>query len=229
MLVSDRKCRREDDMKQLVLAGVALLTIAATATAEPITVNGITFPQGTASFADVVSTYSPGPDVGGTYADPAAALGVPNYNGSTGAASLGDGGSLTLRFTDNSLTTSGDSAADLHVFEVGSAVEAFNVAISTDGLSFVNLGNVSGQPTSLNIDGIAGVVAGGLYSWVRLTDVAPNQSGFPFGEADIDAVGAISSTTAVTPEPATLTLVGIALVGLPAIRRRRAARSSPIA
>jgi len=61
-----------------------------------------------------------------------------------------------------------------------------------------------------------------------LTDVAPNQSGFPFGEADIDAVGAISST-AVTPEPATLTLVGIALASLLAIRRRRTSRSSPSA
>ena len=61
-------------MKQLALVGLALLTIAGTATAEPITINGITFPQGAASFADVVSSYAPGPDVGGTYANPAAAL-----------------------------------------------------------------------------------------------------------------------------------------------------------
>jgi hypothetical protein len=228
MLVTTRNVEREDDMKQLALVAMALFAISATATAEPITVGGITFPQGAASFADVVSSYAPGPDVGGTYANPDAALGLPDYSFPTGAASLGEGGSLTLRFTDNSLTTSGDSAPDLHVFEVGSAVESFNVAISRDGISFVNLGNVSGQPTSLNIDGVAGVIAGGLYSWVRLTDVAPNQSGFPFGEADIDAVGAISST-AVTPEPATLTLVGFALLSLPAIRRRRAARSSPMA
>lgn len=215
-------------MKQLVFAGVAVLAMTATATAEPITVNGITFPQGAASFADLVSSYSPGPDVGGAYANPAAALGLPDYNGSTGAASLGEGGSLTLRFTNNSLTTSGDSAPDLHVFEVGSAVEFFNVAISRDGVTYLDLGSVRGQPTSLDIDAVPGVVAGGLYSWVRLTDVAPNQSGFPFGEADIDAVGAISST-AVTPEPATLTLVGIALASLPAIRRRRTSRSSPSA
>jgi hypothetical protein len=217
-------------MKQLVLAGVALLAIAVgNANADPVTIDGITFPQGAASFADVVASYSPGANVGGTYADPTAALGLPDYNRSAGvgAASLGVGGSLVLRFTDNSLTTSGDSTADLHVFEVGSAVEFFNVAISRDGVNYLDLGTVRGQPTSLDIDSVAGVVAGGLYSWVRLSDVAPNQSGFPFGEADIDAVGAISSAAA-TPEPATLSLVGIALLSLAAIYRRRGAQSSPI-
>ena len=66
-----------------------------------------------------------------------------------------------------------------------------------------------GQPTGIDIDAAAGVVVGTQYSYVRLTDVAPNQSGSPFGEADIDAIGAISSAPPVieassVPEPVSL-------------------------
>jgi hypothetical protein len=213
-------------MRQLAFAGVALLTIAvSSANAAPITIDGITFPQGAASFADAVISYSPGPDVGGTFADPDSALGLPDYNRPNGAASLGEGGTLVVRFTDNALTTSGSSTPDLHVFEVGQATEFFQVEISRNGSSWLNIGTVRGQPTSLDIDSVPGVVAHALYSWVRLTDVPPAQSFFPNGEADIDAVGAISSTAPI-PEPGTLSLVGMALLSIPAIRRRRAARSS---
>ncbi len=214
-------------MRQLALAGVALLMIAVSnANAAPITIDGITFPQGAASFADAVVSYSPGPDVGGTYDDPTDALGLPNYSEPNGATSLGNLGSLVVQFTDNSLTTSGDDTADLHIFEIGASTEFFRVEISRDGSTWVNLGNVLGQPTSINIDGVPGVVAHALYSYVRLTDVKPNQSPFPFGEADIDAVGAISSGAPI-PEPGTLSLLGFALLGVPAIRRKRAARSDP--
>jgi hypothetical protein len=212
-------------MRQFAFVGVALLTIGvSSAYAAPITIDGITFPQGPASFADAVVSYSPGPDVGGTFADPNSAIGLPDYVRPNGAASLGEGGSLVVQFTDNSLTTSGDSTPDLHVFEVGAAVEFFNVAISRDGINFLNIGTVMGQPTSIDIDAVPGVVAHALYGWVRLTDVPPNQSSFTAGEADIDAIGAISSGAPI-PEPGTLSLVGMALLSIPAIRRRRAARS----
>jgi len=54
------------------------------------------------------------------------------------------------------------------------------------------------------------------YSYVRISDILPNQTGYPWGEADIDAVGAISSAPPVVPvpEPATMLLFGIGLVGL---------------
>ena len=123
---------------------------------------------------------------------------------------------------DNSLTTSGDATADLHIFEVGSAVEIFNVSISQDLITWIDLGDLSGQPTSIDIDGVAGVVAFAQYSYVRLIDVGPNQTGSPFGEADIDAIGAISSAPAVAMNaPGAIAVFALGLAGM--VWRRRTA------
>ena len=200
----------------------ALLLVAVHTSATPI--GGIEFPQGAISFADLVVNYLPGSDVGGTYITPAEALGAPDYNDSIeeGAVSLGEGGSLTVAFTDNSLTTSGDSKKDLWIFEIGSAVESFQVEISTNNENWIDLGFVLGQPTGIDIDAIVGVDFGELYSYVRLTDTAGNQSGFPYGEADIDAIGAISSGQAVPlPVPMSFALFGLGLILL-AVDRSRA-------
>jgi len=147
-------------MKTLALAGtfaVLMMTLSSNAGADII--GGIDFPDGAISFADEVVSFDIGTNVSGVWADPEDSLGVPDYNGATGA---------------------------------------------------------------VNIDGVAGVVAGTQYSFVRLMDVAPNQSGSPFGEADIDAIGAISSAPPVTPvpEPVTLSLLGVGLVGSSLARRR---------
>lgn len=204
-----------------------LLTAGAINSAQADIIDGVNFPAGASSFADRVVSYTPGADVGTGWNDPSWALGAPQLTSDSGtAASLGDFGVLTLQFTDNSLTTSGDSADDLWIFEVGSAVEWFNVAISTDNASWIDLGNVKGQPTGIDIDAISGVNAGDLFSFVRLSDILPNQSGSPFGEADIDAVGAISSAasdpTVPVPAPATIALLAFGLGGLAWLRRRQA-------
>ncbi len=174
------------------------------------------------AFADSVYSYVPGADVGSGWNDPDAAIGAPDWSG-TGdntAVSLGDEGVLILQFTDNSLTTSGDNAWDLWVFEIGGATEWMNVAISTNATDWIDLGDVLGQPTGIDIDAISGVVEGARYSYVRISDIPPNQTGYPYGEADIDAVAALSSAAPV-PEPATFILLGSGLAGLAFYRRKR--------
>ncbi len=212
--------------KTIVAAGVCALVGTA---ASAATIGGIDFPDGATSFADSVVSYTPGTGfaTNGACQDTSLALGVPDFGGGNcdGYVSLGQGGSIVLQFTDNALTTSGDIDADLHVFEVGSAVEAMMIAISTNAVDWIELGTLSGQPTSINIDGVTGVVDGTAYSYVRITD-DPNSgpgSGV-FSGADIDAVGAISSTTPV-PLPATgLMLVGA--MGLLASAKRRKNKQS---
>lgn len=203
------------------IAATALFTgtlaLSGATLAAPTTYSGVTFPDGDISFADIVISYAPGGDVGSPHDDPNRSLGAPNGQ----FTSLGDNGVLIVQFTDNSLTTSGDATADLHIFEVGAAVERFNVAISQNLTTWIDLGNLLGQPTSIDIDGAAGVVPFAQYSYVRLTDVSPNQSGSPFGEADIDAIGAISSAPpASVPAPAALALLGLGMIGIRLFKTR---------
>lgn len=196
--------------------GVAL-SLSTSAVAMPTTYSGVTFPDGDISFADTVVSFSPGPDVAAPHLDSSLVLGAPDGN----HLSLGDDGVLVVRFTDNSLTTSGDAADDLFIFEVGSRVEIFNVAISQDGTTWIDLGDLDGQPTGIDIDAATGVVPFAQYSFVRLTDVDPSQTGSPFGEADIDAIGAISSAAPVAIHaPGALAFLGLGFAGM-MLRRRR--------
>jgi outer membrane protein OmpA-like peptidoglycan-associated protein len=168
---------------------------------EPIAVtdgNGdpIKLPRGPASFADEVIEYRvgrPGPVPEGM--DARAALGSPDYVGgpvleTPRSVTLGNGGSITLRFTDNALVDV--KGPDLYVFESGPHVEAAFVDISTDGKSWIAAGRVEGHASSLDIAPV--VAPGQIYSYVRITDDA-NQ-GHAAGDwpgADIDAVGAVGA------------------------------------
>lgn len=212
---------------------LAAATIAAAgstaATAQPTVYDGITFPEGDVSFVDAVVSYEPLFDGGpgptsATFMDPASAIGPPDYSGGssgTGSVSLGDGGRITLRFTDNALAGSGDSADDLHIFEIGAQVEDTFVEISTNGTTFISVGSANGSTSSIDIDPFltaASIAPDTKFFFVRLTDDTDRdgQSGATVG-ADIDAVGAIRS---VIPEPATIGVLAVGAATLAGRRRR---------
>ena len=214
------------------------LWLAATGLALPARaalIGGVEFPQGAVSFADAVVSYAP-VLVGGTqptlpHREPTRALGVPDYAGDNSCASgpectfvsLGDGGTLTLRFIDNLLTGSGNNMADLWIFEVGPDVEDMFVEISSDGLNWLSVGKVGGSTAGVDLDAF-GYGINDTFGFVRLRDdpLLGGQSGATVG-ADIDAVGAISTVrvTAV-PEPQSwaLSLAGLGLAWGVSRRRR---------
>ncbi len=217
-------------MKLSKLLAAIGLTVALSGGASAATIGGIEFPDGAASFADSVFSYTPGSGFSGSAPcqNSANALGVPDFSSSgpdcNGYVSLGQGGTLILQFTDNALTTSGNSDADLHIFEIGPAVEAMMISISTNATDWIDLGTLSGQPTSIDIDGVAGVVTGTAYSYVRIIDDASSGPGAGvFSGADIDAVGAISSTEAppAVPLPASGVLLLGAFGAFAAAKRRK--------
>ena len=184
---------------------------------------GVDFPEGAVSFADEWILYEPTAGVMPPYNDPSSALGVPDTpSGAENAVSLGDQGVLVLKFVDNSLTTSWDNRFDLWIFEVGSDIEPTSVDISINGLDWINVGNTNGGTSGIDIDAFlsSGVILGEKYSYVRLTDLLPHQSGSPYEGADIDAVGAISSTSPV-PIPGAVWLLGSGFVGLIGLKYKK--------
>lgn len=205
----------------LVCVGVSPSVLAS------VVYDGIEFPGGDASFADQYQddiVGDPAPTAGNF--DPEETLGAPDGS----AYSLGQGGYITLEFTDNSLTGSGDGEDDLHIFEVGPLVEDTFVWISTDANQWLSLDKVDGSTSSIDIDPFlesAGVDPFTQFSYVKLQD-DPNEntSNVTYAGADIDAVGAITSAPPVdpepvtsVPEPGTLGLCAAGLLGLWGRRR----------
>lgn len=213
---------------------VALGGLLAASPAEAVFIGnaqgGTDFPEGAASFADQLVDYAPvvkNGEPSAANSEPTKALGVPDYFSGGGCVdpltctfvSLGDGGSITLRFTDNVLTGSDNNALDLWIFEVGPDVEDTFVEISVDGASWTPVGKVFGSTAGIDIDAF-GFGASSSFAYVRLTDdgAEGDQTGASVG-ADIDAVGAIS--TRIVPEPSGFALVAMGVGALASRRRRR--------
>ena len=147
------------------------------------------FPLGDKSFADEVVSYETGrPEPKAANArDPEEALGAPDYSAKyrTHSVTLGCGGALTLRFTDNALVDV--DGPDLYVFEVGPAIEPTKLEISRDGKTWIDVGKISGGTADVDI--AKHVKAGESFTYVRLTDLKEDCGG-EWPGADIDAVGA---------------------------------------
>jgi len=216
--------------KKVNVITALLVSLVASTNASAIVYGGVDFPDGAASFADAVVDYSPAINGGqptAPYRDDFEALRIPDYTSGPGIdyVSLGSGGSITLQFTDNSLTGSGDDGDDLWVFEIGGDIEDTFVEISKNNIDWFNVGKVTGSTQGIDID-LYGFDALDFFSFVRLTD-DPNEgntTGNTVG-ADIDALGAITSAPPVdipaVPVPAAFWLFGTALVGFIGISRRR--------
>ncbi|MGF1490895.1 MAG: PEP-CTERM sorting domain-containing protein [Microcoleaceae cyanobacterium] len=221
----------------LAAFGTVILSIggiAVTRPAQAVDFGEVDFPEGEISFADFVVSYDRGPDNGDysfapleAFDNPETAVGIPNSVTDRDAerdgdfsqrsdVSLGEGGTLVLRFADNFLTRSGDDSEDLWVFEAGTVVEGVLVEISEDGDNFFSVGQIGGtQVGGIDIDAFDIDPEIELFSFVRLTDDGSNVYDGGWAGADIDSVGAISTIAAADiPEPSTvLGLLAIGILG----------------
>lgn len=229
-----------------VLTGVVVCLLLSTSgqaeTFTNILAPDVEFPGGAASFADVLIDYSPG-----IVTDPAApdvpiplppylgghnTLGVPDADlqnsidcanaPSTDTckyASLGVGGVLIVRFTDNLLTGSGAEDPDLFIFQAGPNEPTF-VDVSVDGVDWANVGIWANFNVGIDIDAF-GFGVGDEFAFVRLRDEAEtgNMTGITVG-LDVDAIGAISTVIIPLPAAGWLFASSIGLLSTRRFRRR---------
>ena len=196
---------REVALGVLVLAIVTMA--AGVALAQATTYAGVTFPFGDISFADRAVSYDMASCVDLPYSDASAALGPPDCcdnpcQGCEGcdpcAVALGFRlseidmrGSLVLQFTDNVLRdVPGD---DLFVYITNK--KACRVEISSDGVNYLLVGEVSGYPGAIDISPF--VSSDQQFTFVRLSDVPADEDSSRCPGPSIDAVGAMGDPVAV--------------------------------
>ncbi len=166
----------------------------------------ICLPMGALSFADEAVSFTPGakPSLK-PFNKPSRALGEPNYRNTELAdfISIGCQGELVLKFVDNVLIDV--EGVDLYIFEVGPFVEKTELAISTDGQTWIDIGAIEGARSDVDIHGL--VPAGERFSFVKLTNAGASCGGRHSG-ADIDAVAAVGAEVRLSLDSALLFDVG---------------------
>lgn len=199
----------------LRMFALVVLAMAATASAQEVTTvksysdgrgGEVRLPFGDLSFADEIVSFRKGePAAADEHSVSDEVLGIPNYSTSVDDEylTLGCGGELVVRFTDNAL---GDvDGPDIFVFEIGPAVESTSLAISKDGKEWIDVSTITGGVASIDIKGKANPFD--TYSFLKLTDMRATC----FGEwpgADIDAIAAIGAGRRVTLDASLLFDVG---------------------
>ena len=152
--------------------------------------NQITIPGGAKSCATKVVDFTAGdPWTSDERAmNPEDILGAPDYNASTDEnyLCLGAYGSITLEF--DIFITDGEGI-DIYVFEIGGHVEATKVEVSTDLVTWIEVGTAEGSLCGVDMNGK--VPADGKYKYVRITDIEGQSSSWP--GADIDAVAGLNA------------------------------------
>jgi outer membrane protein OmpA-like peptidoglycan-associated protein len=147
----------------------------------------IYLPLGDISFADEVQSASYGSGKSAKLEQECLqipdAVENPNRKDFKGVYSLGLGGSLVVKFTNNALIDVNGN--DLYVFELGE-IEPTNLEISTDGNQWLNVGKISGGVAGVDISNVA--KPNEYYYYVRLTDLKSTST---VPGADIDAIAAI--------------------------------------
>ncbi len=189
-------------MRKIVYYGLfffSALNVTSQSSSEAIYNDGhggfVYFPFGKISFADVLVDQVNGSAMPEQNGGPnTIVLDEPNYDieKSTGFFTLGCGGSITVRFTDNALMDI--DGPDLYIFELGTFIEATMLEISKDGNTWVNVGEINGGRAEVDIKDF--VKPGEVFYYVRLTDLKQACKGYWSG-ADIDAIGAIGSVMQV--------------------------------
>ena len=152
--------------------------------------NQITIPGGAKSCATKVIDFTSGnPWTNDENAmNPEDVLGVPDYDSSVDAnyLCLGAGGSITLEFSINIVDGEGN---DIYVFEIGPAIEATKVEVSSDLKNWIDVGNADGSLSGVDLNG--NVPVGATFRYVRITDLAGGGGSWP--GADIDAVAGLNA------------------------------------
>lgn len=151
----------------------------------------IFFPFGDISFADEVVSFkvgNPSPIEG---YGPQNAIGIPDYVGDYEKkyTTLGYGGELVVKFTDNILYDI--NGPDLFVLEIGPAIEPVDVYISKDGNHWISVGRTGGGVSAIDIAEF--VKKTDIFRYVKIIDIKDKNTGRWPG-ADIDAIGAIGSS-----------------------------------
>jgi len=158
------------------------------------------------SFADEVLDYFNN-CANNTNTDSTNAVGMPDGP----SISLGNGGYVTLLFSNNTLTNSGNTDPDLFVFEVGPLVEASTIELrpqddatenillaagieDADDDGFYEFGGIGGSTASVDIDSFFDDIAAGsvFFDAIKVVD-APGSCSTSTPGADIDAVCALSN------------------------------------